>query len=120
MLKQDKDLYKYYRHTEVLLIRIAGRDRVTHDGENAIILNRIKQHIFKDIIMKFIFGLRDLNLCLCMIKYRAEPAQSLYKVFKKVEVHILVLDSKLQMDKEHDLKVEYKAFKSFQTLVDTE
>lgn len=52
-----------------------------------------------------------------MIKYKAKPMQSLYKVFKKTEVHILVLEIKLQIDKEYDLKVGYKVFKSSQTLV---
>ena len=118
--KEDKDLYTYYCCTEVLLTRIAGRDRVTHDGENTVILNRVEQHILKDTITKFIFGLRDPDLCLRMIEYRAELAQSLYKAFKKAKAYILVLDAKLQMDKEHDLKVGYKAFKSFQTLVAAE
>ena len=107
--KKDKDLYRYYCRIEVLLTKIAGRDQVTHDGENAVILNRAKTHILKDIITKFIFGLRDLDLCLCMIKYRTEPAQNLYGAFKKTKAHILVLDTKLQMDKEHDLKMGYEA-----------
>ena len=118
--KKDKDLYRYYCRIEVLLTKIAGRDQVTHDGENAVILNRAKTHILKDIITKFIFGLRDLDLCLCIIEYKAKPVRSFYKVFKKAETHILVLDTKLPMDKEHDLNVRYKAFKSFQTLVAVE
>ena len=50
-----------------------------------------------------------------MIKYKAERVQSLYEAFKKTKIYILVLDVKLQMDKKHDLKVGYKAFKFFQT-----
>ena len=46
--------------------------------------------------------------------------QSFYKTFKKVEAHIFMLDTKLQIDKKHDQKVEYKVFKSFQTLVTIE
>ena len=118
--KEDEDHYTYYRRIEVLLTGIAGRDRVTHDGENAVILNRAEQHILKDTITKFIFGLRDPDLRLRMIEYRVEPARSLYGAFKKAEAHILVLDAKLQMDKEHDLKVGYEAFKSFQTSVAAE
>ena len=120
MQKKDRDFYKYYCCTKVLLIEIARKDQVAHDGENAIILNRVKQYILKDTITKFIFSLRDPDLRFCMIEYRAEPAQSLYKVFKKAETHILVLDAKLQIDKKHNLKVEYEVFKFFQTLVATE
>ena len=97
--KKDEDLYTYYCCIEFLLTGIAGRDRVTHNGENAVILNRAEKHILKDTITKFIFGLRDSDLRLCMIEYRAEPAQSLYSAFKKAEAHILVLDAKLQIDK---------------------
>ena len=117
MQKKDEDLYTYYYHTEVLLKKIAGRDWVTHDRENAVILNRAETHIFQNIITKFIFGLKDPDLCLYMIEYRAELAQSLYGAFKKTKAHILVFDAKLQMDKKHDLKVGYEAFNSFQALV---
>ena len=48
-----------------------------------------------------------------MMEYGAELAQSLYKAFKKAKAYILVLDTKLQIDKEHDQKVGYEAFKSF-------
>lgn len=114
---KDKNLYIYYYCIEVLLIGIARRDWVTHDGENAIILNKAQQHILKDTISKFIFGLRNPNLHLGMIKNRNKLAQSLYEVFKKAEAHILILDTKLQIDKEHDFKVRYKAFNFFQTLI---
>ena len=50
-----------------------------------------------------------------MIEYRAKPAQSFYGALKKAKAYILMLNAKLQMDKKHDLKVGYKAFKSFQT-----
>ena len=46
--------------------------------------------------------------------------ESLYGVFKIIKTHILVLDAKLQMDKEHNLKVEYEAFKFFQISVAAE
>ena len=111
--KEDEDLYTYYRRTEVLLTGIAGRDRVTHDGENAVILNRAEQHILKDTITKFIFGLRDLDLRLCMIEYKAQPTHGLYGTFKKTKTYIDVLNAKVQMQKELDLKSSYKAFKSF-------
>ena len=94
-MKEDKKLYTYYCCKEVLLTEIVRRDWITHDGENAVILNRAEQHIFKDTITKFIFSLRDPDLHLCMIKYRAKPAQSLYRVFKKAKVYILVLDVQL-------------------------
>ena len=115
--KKDKDFYKYYRRTEVLLTEIAGRDWVTHDGENAVILNRAKTHILKDTITKFIFGLRDLDLCLYMIEYRSELVRSLYGALKKAEAHILILNAKVQMQKNFDLKSGYEVFKFFQTSV---
>lgn len=55
-----------------------------------------------------------------MIEYRTEPARSLYKAFKKAEAHILVLDTKLQIDKEPNLNMGYEAFKSFETLIAVE
>lgn len=100
-----------------MLKSITKRDQVTHNGENTGILNRAKQHILKDTILKFIFGLKDPDFCLCIIKYRAESAESHYGAFKKTEAYILMLAVKLQMDKEHDLKVGYKALKFFQTFV---
>ena len=118
--KEDKDLYPYYRLKEVLLTRIVRRDRVTYDGENAVILNRVEKHIFKDNITKFIFGLKDPVLHLCIIEYSADQAQRLYEILKKVQAHILILDTKLQMDKEYDLRVGYEAFRSFQTSIATE
>ena len=78
-----------------MLIEIAGRDCITYDEKNAIILNRAETHILKNTIIKFIFDLRDSDLCFYMIKYRAKPAQSFYKAFKKAEAHILVLNVKL-------------------------
>ena len=55
-----------------------------------------------------------------MIEYRVELVQSFYRAFKKAKAYILVLDAKLQIEKEHDLKVGYEEFKSFQTLVAVE
>lgn len=52
-----------------------------------------------------------------MIKYKAELAQTFYKIFKKTKAHIFILDTKLQIDKNYKLKIRYKGFKSFQTLV---
>lgn len=41
--------------------------------------------------MKFILGIRDLDLRLCVVEYRAEPVPSLYVVFKKAEIYLDVL-----------------------------
>ena len=94
MQKEYKDLYIYYCCTEVLLTGIAGKDRVTHDAENLVILNRAEQHILKDTITKFIFGLRDPDLCLRIIEYRIEPTESFYGAFKKAKANILILKAK--------------------------
>ena len=111
--KKDKKLYIYYCCTDVLLTKIARKNQVTHDKENAVILNKTEIYILKNTITKFIFSLRNLDLCLCIIEYKAKLVQSLYRAFKKAKTYILVLDAKLQIDKKHDLKVEYKAFRSF-------
>ena len=118
--KEDEDLHAYYRRTETLLIGISGKDRVTHNGENAIILNNAEQHILKDTIAKFGFGLKIPELCLHMIEYRADPIRSLYGAFKKAKVYLDVLNAKAQMQKKLELKSGYKTFKSFQTTVASE
>lgn len=117
MQKKDKDSYTYYCCIEILLTRIAGKNQVTYNRENIIILNKAKQHILKDTIRKFILNLRDPGFWFCIIQYKAKPVQSFYKIFKKAKVLIFVLDAKLQIDKESDLKVGYKVFRSSQTLV---
>ncbi len=115
--KKDEDIYTYYRRTETLLIGISGRDQVTHNGENSIILNNAKQHILKDTIAKFGFGLKISELCLHMIEYKADPMRSLYGAFKKAEIYLDVSNAKAQMQKELELKSGYGAFKSFQATV---
>lgn len=115
--KEDEDLYAYYRRTETLLTEIAGRDRVSHNGKNAVILNRAEQHILKDTITKFISGLRNLDLRLRMIEYSTEPARSLHETFEKAKAKMLILSTKLKMDAERDLKMGYEAFRSFQASV---
>lgn len=66
--KEDENLHAYYRRTETLLIKILEKDRVIHNGENVINLNNAEQHISKNTIAKFGFGLKILELCLYMIK----------------------------------------------------
>ena len=95
--KEDEDLYIYYYRTETLLIGISRRDQVTHNGENTVILNKTEQHIFKDTIAKFGFGLKISELRLHMIKYRADPNHSLYGAFKKVEAYFDILNAKAQI-----------------------
>lgn len=89
--KENKDLYAYYYCTETLLIGISGKNQVTHNGENAIILNNTEQHILKDIITKFGFGLKISELCLNMIEYKANPIHSFYNVFKKAEAYLNII-----------------------------
>ncbi len=80
-------------------------------------MNNEGQHILKDIIAKFGFGLKIPELCLHMIEYKANPMRSLYGAFKKAEVYLDVLNTKAQMQKELKLKSGYEAFKSFQATV---
>ena len=95
--KEDKYPYVYYRQTEILLIGIFGRERVKHDGENTIIFNKVEQHILKNTIAKFGFGLKIPKLVLHMIEYRADLNRSLYRAFKKAGTYLNVLKTKTQM-----------------------
>ena len=96
-----------------MLTGIAGRDRITHDEKNIVILNRAEEYILKNTITKFIFGLKDPDLWLHMIEYRTKPTCSFYGAFKKIEVYIDILNTKVQMQKKLDLKSGYEAFKFF-------
>lgn len=111
--KEDEDLYAYYRWTKTQLIEISERDQVTYNGQNSIVLNNAEQHILKDTIAKFGFGLKIPKLRLYIIKYRVDPMRSFYGAFKKTEVYLDVLNTKAQMQKELELKSSYKAFKFF-------
>lgn len=93
--KKDKELNLYYCHIKVLLTKIAEKNWEIHDGKNVVIINRAKQHIFKDTITKLILNLRDPDLYLWIIEYRTKLAQNLYRVFKKAKVYILILNAKL-------------------------
>ena len=115
--RKDEDLYTYYCRKETLLIKVSGRNRVTHHGENSIILNNVEQHILKDSIAKFGFGLNIRKLRLHTIDYRADLMRSLYGALKETEAYFDVLNAKAQMQKELELKSDYKAFKSFQATV---
>lgn len=95
--KEDEDLYVYNYQTETLLIGILGKDRITHNGENTIILNNVEQHILKDLIVKFGFGFKIPKLYLHMIKYRADPINSLYGAFKKTKIYLDILNAKAQL-----------------------
>lgn len=64
--------------------------------------------------MKYILGIRDLDLRLRIVEYRAEPVQSLYGVFKMAEICLDVLRIRAQREEELKLKQDYVAFKSFQ------
>lgn len=70
---------------------------MSHNRENAIFLNNAKQHILKDTIAKFGFGLRIPKLCLYMIKYRVDPMHSVYGAFKKAEAYLDILSAKAKM-----------------------
>ena len=68
--KEDEDLYTYYCRTEGLLKGIYGQDQVTNNGRDIIVLNPSKQQLFKDTIIKFILGIRNLDLQFCVVEYR--------------------------------------------------
>lgn len=49
-----------------------------------------------------------------MIEYKVNLNCSLYRLFKKAEIYLNILNAKVQIKKELKLKSEYKAFKSIQ------
>lgn len=78
-----------------------------------VILNKVEQHILKNTVIKFIFGLKILDFYLYLIKYRVELICSLFRVFKKAQAYINVVNAKTQMQKKLDIKSGYKVFKTF-------
>lgn len=85
---------------KTLIIKIFGRDKMTYNGENAVILNNVKQYILKDILAKLSFGLKIREFYLYIIEYRADLMHSFYRVYTKVETYLDVLNAKDQMQKE--------------------
>lgn len=55
-----------------------------------------------------------------MIEYRADLNCSLYRVFKKAETYLDILNAKTEILKEFKLKFGYKAFKTFQASIGSE
>ena len=95
--KKDEDLYTYYRRIESLLKRIYGRDQVTNSGKNTVTLSLTEQQLLKDTIIKFILGIRNLDLQFCIVEYRANPTHSLYGAYKQAESILLVLQTEIQL-----------------------
>lgn len=115
--KEDEDLYTYYRRTEGLLKAIHGRDQVTNNGRDTVILSPSKQQLLKDTIMRFILGIKDSDLQFRVVEYRANPTPSLYGVYKLAESTLLVLHTQAQMQENREQKQGYEAFRSFQASV---
>lgn len=116
--KEDEDQYTYYRRTEGLLKRIHGRDQVTNNnGRDTIALSPSEQQLLKDTIMKFILGIRNLDLQFRVVEYRANPTPSLYGVYKQAESTLLVLHTQAQLQENREQKQGYEAFRSFQASV---
>lgn len=81
-------------------MQIFKKDQVIYNRADIIILNRTKQYIYKNIITKFIFGLKILDFCLHMTEYRAYKAKAIYSffgIFKKTKAYIDMLNTKAQM-----------------------
>lgn len=97
MQKEDKDLYIYYYYIEGLLKSIHGRDQVTKSSINIIIFSLAKQQFLKDIIIKFILEIRNLDLQFCIVKYQANLILSLDSAHKQVKFTQLVLQTQAQL-----------------------
>ncbi len=90
---KDENFYTYYYHTNGLLKGIYGRDQVTNSGRDMVVLSPAEQQLLKDPIMKFILGIRNLDLQFCIVEYRANPTPSLYGTYKQAESKLLVLQT---------------------------
>lgn len=95
--KKNNDFFAYYCQTKTLLIQILVKDKVTHNRKNATILNNAEKYILNNTISRFDFSLKIPKLCLYIIDYRINPMRSLYRVFKKAEIFIDVLNLKAQI-----------------------
>ena len=95
--KEDEDLYTYYCRTEDLLKGIHGRDQVTNNSRDAIVLSPSKQQLFKDTIMKFILGIWNLDLQFYVVEYRANPMPSFYRAYKQVKSILFVFHTQAQL-----------------------
>ena len=100
--KKDEDLYTYYGYIESLLKGIHGRDQVTISGRDTVTLSPAEQQLLKDTIMKFILGIRNLNLQFRIVEYRANPTPSLYVAYKQAESTLLVLPTQAQFQESRE------------------
>ena len=92
--KDDKSFHTYQHQRETLLIKISGKNRVTHNGENTIILNNAIKHIVKNTIAKCGFSHRIREHCQDKIEYKANVIRNFYETFKKVEAFPDLLNAK--------------------------
>lgn len=67
---------------------------MTHNRENAVILNNAKQYILNNTIANFGFSLKNLKFCLYLIEYKIDLICNLYKTFKKAKIYLDILNSK--------------------------
>lgn len=68
--------------------------------------------------MKFILKIRNLDLQFCVVEYQANPIPSLYGTYNQAEFILLILQTQAQLKKNQEQKQKYKAFRSFQVLVE--
>ena len=47
--------------------------------------------------MKFILGIKNLDLQFCIVKYKANPIPSLYGTYKQAKSILLVLQTQAQL-----------------------
>ena len=67
--------------------------------------------------MKFILGIKNLNLQFRIVEYQANPTSSLYGAYKQVESTLLVFQTQVQLQESWEQKQGYEAFRSFQASV---
>ena len=67
--------------------------------------------------MKFILGIRNLDLQFRVVEYRANPTPSLYGAYKQAESTLLVLQTQAQLQESREQRQGYEAFRSFQASV---
>lgn len=67
--KKDEDLYIYYCWIEGLLKRIYKQDQITNNGRDIMTFSLFKQQLLKNIIMRFILGIKNFDFQFCIVEY---------------------------------------------------
>lgn len=80
-----------------MLIGTFGRDQVSYNRKNSVIFNNTEQYILKNTIINFGFNLKIPKFYLYIIEYKADLMYCFYRVFKKAETYLDILNVKVKI-----------------------